>query len=654
MAKFETRLTVVQIGLGLAFVAAGVQAARLQLLHGSEYAAEAERSRNVREVLPARRGAIRDRNGIPLAITQEFFHIGLAPNEFGDATATLRAVAKALALPADRLRRDVRSGKNWLYYHGPFTAAQVEPLRPLKGVHLEGEYARFYPAQALARPLIGAYQADSGEGASGLELVLDSVLRGVPGEAMVQKDLAGRRYDSPSRRVRNPTPGGDVYLTIDAELQDIAEQGLHDALDALQADGGDIVFLDPRSGEVLALASRQAGGSSARPSSMTDPFEPGSTAKLFTAAALVALDRVDSTSSVSGFNGHWKMPIDSRGNTREFTDVHPEAGRLTLAKAVAVSSNIAMAQFSQRLGPAEQYDQLRAFGFGSPTGVEFPAESRGILLRPERWTTLTKPSLAIGYEFGVTPLQLAVAYAAIADDGILMTPALVREIRSPDGDVVYRHRPEPVRRAVSPEVAAELRLFLKGVVAEGGTGEMGQLANYPLLGKTGTARRFRDGAYVPGEVTASFAAMFPAEDPQLVVVVKLDSPRVGSGYGGTTAAPVVRRMLEQALASRRVAIDRARLTGDTVVRVPVRADRGTAEAETRPITVVAWPEVSDTVAPARVAVPAIAGLPARAAALALHRRGLRVELHGIGKVTRTLPAAGSKVDAGSTVTVWAQ
>ena len=655
MAKFETRLTVVQLGLGLAFVAALGQAARLQLVRGREYAAEAERSRNVREVLPAERGAIRDRNGVPLAITQEYYHVGLAPNEFGDPTATVRAVAQALGLPADRLRRDARSGKSWLYYHGPFTAAQVEAIRPLKGVHLEGEFARFYPAQALARPLIGSFQADSASGGSGLELVLDSVLRGLPGEAMVQKDLAGRRYEAPSRRVRAPVNGGDVYLTLDAELQDIAEQGLNDALEALQADGGDIVFLDPRSGEILALASRQAGGSSARPSSITDPFEPGSTAKLFTAAALVALGRVDSTSSVSGFNGHWNMPIDSRGNTREITDVHPEAGRLTLARAVAVSSNIAMAQFSQRLQPGEQYEQLRAFGFGSPTGVEFPAESRGIMLRPEKWTSLTKPSLAIGYEFGVTPLQLAVAYAAIANDGVLMTPALVREIRDPDGTVVYRHRPEPVRRAVSPEVAARLREFLKGVVAEGGTGEMGQLANYPLLGKTGTARRFRDGAYVPGELTASFAAMFPAEDPQLVVVVKLDIPRVGSGYGGTTAAPVVRRMLEQALASRRVAIDRARLTGDTVTpRAPTRATPGSASRPEPQVEVVPWPVRPDTTAKPSVTVPAVAGQGARAAVLALHRRGLRVDLRGLGRVTRTDPAAGATLTSGSTVTVYAE
>ncbi len=654
MAKFETRLTVVQVGLGLALLAAVVQAGRLQLVRGREFAGEAERARTVREVLPARRGAIRDRNGVPLAITQEYYHIGLAPNEFADPATAVRVVARALGIDADRIRGEMRSGKSWIYYHGPFTAAQVESIRALKGVHLEGEFARFYPAQGLARPIIGTLDPDSAVGGSGLELVLDSVLRGVPGETTVQKDRAGRRYDSPSRRLRSPIPGGDVYLTLDAELQDIAEQGLGDALEALDADGGDIVFLDPRSGEILALASRQSGGSSSHPSSITDPFEPGSTAKLFTAAALVALDRVDSTDAVSGENGRWAMPIDTRGTTRILTDVHPERGRVTLARAIGVSSNIAMAKFSQRLQPGEQYEQLRAFGFGSPTGVEYPAESRGILTRPERWTTLTRPSLAIGYEFGVTPLQLAAAYGAIANGGVLLTPALVREIRDNDGSVVYRHRTEPVRRAVSAEVATRLREFLRGVVAEGGTGEMGQLANYPLLGKTGTARRFRDGAYVPGEQTASFAAMFPADDPQLIVVVKLDSPRVGSGYGGTTAAPVVRRMLEQALASRRVAIDRARLTGDTGARAPRRDPGSAVEEVPRQSVVVPWPPVADTTRPAPVTVPSVAGQGVRTAALALHRRGLHVDLRGIGRVTRTDPVAGTAVPQRSTVTVYTE
>ena len=227
-------------------------------------------------------------------------------------------------------------------------------------------------------------------------------------------------------------------------------------------------------------------------------------------------------------------------------------------------------------------------------------------------------------------------------------------MRATDGSVVYRHRPEPVRRAVSTEVAAELRRFLRGVVAQGGTGEMGQLANYPLLGKTGTARRFRDGGYVSGELTASFAAMFPADDPQLVVVVKLDSPRVGSGYGGTTAAPVVRRMLEQSLASRRVAIDRARLTGDTGTRVTVRGPQGAAEEAPRPTVVVPWPPVADSTKPAPVTVPSVTGQGVRAAALALHRRGLRVDLRGTGRVVRMDPAAGSALTPGGTVTVWAE
>jgi cell division protein FtsI (penicillin-binding protein 3) len=654
MAKFETRLTVVHVGLTLAFLAAVGQAARLQLLRGNEFAAEAERARTVREVLPARRGAIRDRNGIALAITQEYYHVGLAPNEIADHGEASRVIGRALGMSADRVRRDLRSGRRWIYHHGPFTAAQVEPLRQIKGVHLEGEYARFYPAQGLARPIIGSFDADSNRGGSGLELVLDSILSGVAGEAVVQKDRAGRRYDSPARRLRSPTPGGDVILTLDAELQDIAEQGLADALVAMEADGGDIVFLDPRSGEILALASRQAGGSTSRPSTITDPFEPGSTAKLFTAAAFLTTGVVDTDDAVDGGNGKWEMPINSRGDTRTISDVHPVRGPVTLAKAIQVSSNVAMGKFSQRLRPGAQWEQLRAFGFGSPTGVEYPAESRGLLARPERWTELSRPSIAMGYEFSVTPLQLAAAYAAIANDGLLLTPALVREMRASDGSVVYRHRPEPVRQAVEPEIAAALRELLRTVVDSGGTGEMGQLANYPLLGKTGSARRFRDGAYVVGELTASFAAMFPADDPQLVVVVKLDSPRTGLGYGGTTAAPVVRRMLEQALASRRVSIDRARLSGDTATVVAATpAARPTVDAP-RTRQVVPWPMVEDTTPPARVTVPAVTGQGSRAAVLAIHRRGLRVDLRGVGRVTRTDPAAGATLVPGSVVTLFAE
>jgi cell division protein FtsI (penicillin-binding protein 3) len=469
------------------------------------------------------------------------------------------------------------------------------------------------------------------------------------------KDRAGRRYDSPARLIRDPVPGNDVTLTLDAELQEIAERGLDEALTDMRAQGGDVVFLDPSNGELLALASRQAGRSgfsSNRASTFTDPFEPGSTAKLFTAAALLKLGRVDDSDAVFAEGGRWAMPVTSSGRTRPITDVHRTTGNLTLGRAIQVSSNIGMAKFSLRLSAEEQYEMLRDFGFGTPTGAEFPSESRGRLARPDRWQPMyTRASVAMGYEFGVTPVQLAAAYGAIANDGLLLTPTLVREIRGPAGDLVYRHQPEPVRQVVTPEIAAKLREYLKSAASEGGTGEDAQLANYTLLGKTGTAVRFEGGRYVKGEYTASFAALFPADDPQLVVIVKIDNPQ-GKYYGGLTAAPVTRTMLQQALASRRVAIDRSRLADSNSARQPE------PEAETTlahsPRIVLSWPYRGPDSIRVATPIPGVVGRTTREAVLALHRDGFRVGLRGLGRVTRTAPPGGEIVKPGTIVTLWAE
>ncbi|HEX5634152.1 MAG TPA: penicillin-binding protein 2, partial [Gemmatimonadales bacterium] len=445
--------------------------------------------------------------------------------------------------------------ERYLYFHGPFTATEIDAVRKFKGVHPEGSYRRSYPSRTLAAPVIGRLDADSGKGGSGLERALDELLTGVPGEAVFLRDRLGRRFESPARRLRDPVPGHDVWLTLDFQLQDIAERALEDAVHELDAEGGDIVVLDPRTGEILAIASRQAGWGeqTARPTAFTDPFEPGSTAKLFTAAALLRLDKVDTTDKVHGENGKWSMPIGTGGRTRELNDVHKVDHEIDLADAVKYSSNIAMAKFSQRLTVTEQFSAMRDFGFGSPTGVEFPSESRGQLAPPEQWRAeYSRASVAMGYEFGVTALQLASAYAAIANDGVLLTPSLVREVRAHDGRLVYRHHPEPVRRVVSSEDAQELMRYLRLVVGEGGTAGGARLANYELAGKTGTARWFRNGRY--DGYRASFAALFPADDPQLVFIVKLDNPRKGSYYGGATAAPLTKQMLERAIASRVVSL----------------------------------------------------------------------------------------------------
>ena len=323
------------------------------------------------------------------------------------------------------------------------------------------------------------------------------------------------------------------------------------------------------------------------------------------------------------------MPVNSAGKTRKISDAHATHGTLTLSQAIRVSSNIAMAKFSSRLRPEEQFEMLRDFGFGTPTGAEFPGESRGILALPHRWQPMyTRASIAMGYEFGVTPVQLAAAYAAIANDGVLLAPTLVREIRDPSGELLYRHQPEPVRRAVTSEIARQLREFLREAAGTGGTGEQAQLSNYSVLGKTGTAIRFVNGRYVRGQYTASFAAIFPADHPQLVVIVKIDNPR-GSYYGGLTAAPVTRTMLQQALASRRVAIDRGRLAArdSTGPETPAPFARPAGP----PPVVVSLPYRAPQQSDAPRPVPDVAGRSIREAALALHRRGFRVSLRGLGR-----------------------
>ena len=654
MAKPSVRIAALQFGFLLAAGAILGRAAQLQIVQGDQWKEEAERRRTERVVLPARRGGIYDRNGVPLAITQEFYHVGIAPNELQDRGTAFRLLVRSLGVSAPALNREFRARKPWIYLHGPFNATQVQRLRRVNGIHLTGAYQRFYPSRDLARPIIGGLAADRPAGGAGLELSLDSILTGRPGEAVLLKDRAGRRYESPARETREPVPGNDVVLTLDAELQEIAERGLDQAIAETRSVGGDVVFYDPRTGELLALASRQSpGGGAPRASTFTDPFEPGSTAKLFTAAALLMRGRVDSADAVFAEGGVWHMPVTRSGRTRRITDSHAAKGSLTLAQAIQVSSNIAMAKFASRLAPEEQFETLRDFGFGTPTGAEFPSESRGRLARPDRWQPMyTRASMAMGYEFGVTPVQLAAAYGVIANDGVLVSPTLVREVRSPGGEVLYRRQPEPVRRVVTPEIAARLREFLRGAVEEGGTGGGAQLANYTVLGKTGTAVRFENGRYVRGRYTSSFAALFPADDPQLVVIVKLDDPQ-GNYYGGLVAAPVTRTMLEQALASRRVAIDRGRLaprdTSPSPAATPVPAD---PPADSR-IVAVGWPYQSQDSTPQPRPVPHVAGRSVRDAALALHRRGFRMRLQGMGTVLRTAPAGGELASPGASVTVWA-
>jgi cell division protein FtsI/penicillin-binding protein 2 len=356
---------------------------------------------------------------------------------------------------------------------------------------------------------------------------------------------------------------------------------------------------------------------------------------------------------VDGEDGIWTFQPPRGGRPYRITDVHVAREPLTLEMAIAHSSNIALAKFSQRLDPLLQFDMLRAFGLGTRSDVEFPVEASGAVPPLEDWRAgYTRESLSRGYELQVTAVQLAAAYGAIANGGVLYTPTLVREIRSPDGEVLYRHRPEPVRRVISPEVAATLRRYMQKAVGTGSSAEGLEIEEFKLAGKTGTARKVINRRYAIGKYVSSFAAIWPAERPELVAIVVIDEPK-GAYYGSQTAAPLTRRILMDAIASRNRALDFDRLAArDSTPRTGAAASTP-ARSGRRPVVAVRWPLANDRPAREVRPVPDVAGQPARAAVARLHAEGFRVAIEGLGTVASTVPGAGSAVRTGETITILA-
>jgi cell division protein FtsI (penicillin-binding protein 3) len=638
--KVPSRLTLIGLGFGLIALAVVGRAAQLQLVQGERWRERAAAQQTVGVALPSRRGTIFDRNGVALALSQETFGVGVAPRELDDPARAASLLAAAVSRPRDAVRAALRSGRVWVDWPGPFTWSAVAALRNLRGVYLQRRLERFYPRPDLAPRLVGRVDV-RGRGGSGLERALDSLLAGRGGSAVMLRDARGRMYPAPSRPSAEPVDGSDVVLTLDAELQEIAERALARALVDAKASGGDVVILQPGTGEILAIASiRGAGGTGGAVGVIGDPYEPGSTAKIFTAAGLLREHKATPHDTVFAEHGTWVV-----GKRRPIHDTHP-AGTLTLADVIRVSSNIGIAKLGARLTPAEQFQVLRDFGFGTPTGVEYPGEAAGRLRRPAQWTDESAASLAMGYELNVTPIQLAAAYGAIANGGLLLEPTLVKEVRERDGSIRWSHAPRPVRRVVTPDVARQLSAMLRNAVEEG-TGRRAALGTYAISGKTGTVRRNIRGHYVEGRYTASFVGLFPSDDPQLILLVKIDDPE-GDYFGGSRATPVTRAILEAALATPAVALDRS--------RIPQR--RAPAEsAVTRPgsaLTVtVAWPvpHPDSTGAPEARAIPDVEGQSLRAAARTLHRAGFKVRIEGWGDALGTTPAAGAEAAPGTTVVI---
>ena len=659
-AKAPSRLGVVHMAMAVFFIAIVAQAARVQLIHGSAWQKRAERQQTTDREIPAPRGRILDETGRVMAQNNDKVRLDITPREVRER-AKLEAILLRAKVPMTTIARIRDQRLKNVTVPGTFLRVDVAGALGMKGVHVTPFVERAYSASRAARQIIGRVGID-GQPTDGVELALDALLKGKPGHATLVRDVQRRSFESPTSPGIAPVEGNTVMLTINQELQEIAENALADAVSKMGAESGDIVVLDPHTGEIRAMASRR-GDTAVTTAAITEPFEPGSTLKPFIAAGLMERGLVQAADSVDTDNGTLEL------NGRTITDDH-RIGRAPLSDVIRMSSNVGIVKFAQRLSPRDHYETLRDFGLGTPTGIEFPSEAGGTLRPPAMWGKQSAASMSIGYELSVTPLQLAIGYAVFANGGKLVEPTLVKEIHAADGTVRYRHKTRVIRRVISEDVARGVREMLKEVVRNG-TATEADIDEYVLAGKTGTPRGMVDGRYGSGLYNPNFVSLFPADDPQFVIAVRLSNPS-SSIYGGKTAAPVTRAIIEAAVASPRAALDRRRLAAARQEpEAPRQASRleiaGSAEQAGETAAVIEpmpeEPKAESVVVPLPSApvkpvtgvprtVPDVRGMSLRDAVRTLHSAGFRVGYSGRAgsrTLAATFPAAGSVVRQGSLI-----
>jgi cell division protein FtsI (penicillin-binding protein 3) len=669
--KTPSRLTIVYGSLIVFAMAIVIKSGYEQLFRHNYWSRIGQRQHYASSGLPAPRGLILDEAGHTLVESREMVRISVAPRQVKHRNVLARDLRLASVDPRF-VSMSLDTARKWVDIPGAYLPMDVAPAISLAGVYSKPVMDRVYATSGGIRRIVGRVGPD-GKALDGIELALDSLLRGDTATVRIARDKSGHALGAPIGS-DDPTPGNTVVLTINRELQEICDRALSVAVDSLHANGGDIVVMNPTNGDILAMASNRLDPAAVANTAVTEPYEPGSTMKPFVAARLIALGLATPDATIDTYGGRYTID----GRTITDADEHPSV--LSLTDVIKHSSNVGIVRFAERLTVRQKFELLRDMGFGTATAVSLPAESPGILRDPMRWTPQSASSVMMGYEVSVTPLQMVAAYSSIANGGELLAPNIIKEIRAPDGTVLYQEHRRVVRRVMTPQVAQAVRTMLRDVVASG-TSTQADLATLDVAGKSGTALRNAHGRYIAGSYNASFVGLFPDDRPQFVILVKLDNPQMGF-YGGIVAGGVTNVVLRAALAARDAALNRSELVSSVHAPRPDTTAAGraaarlreagqrridsvaiadslrdaaqTAPADSDPRTggyyVVKLPVVNRPVPPvvSPRAVPDVSGLPLRMAVRALHAAGFRVQLVP-GAPANSVPVAGTMLEPGRVV-----
>ncbi len=661
------RLRIILVGLGLGLLMAVIcgRFFQLQVIKGAELREEADREvQKLCPVLPVR-GHILDRRGTELAISTRVYSVVAHPKKIKHPARLSRELAPVLGIAPKDLKALLGSEEAFVWVKRHLTPEKEEAFRAWQDkvekrtpapdgdgrrdedwIYLLPEARRYYPQQALAGHVLGFCNID-GRGLEGLEYQFDEELYGKPKKVQRMVDARGRCVITEEKAWDPEVMGHNLVLTLDRTIQYIAEKELMRGVEKWHAAGGLVMVMRPQTGEILAMAQvptmdpnrfAHFPAEVRRNRLLTHALEPGSSFKIFIAAAALDAGIVKPADKFHCENGIWHLTAKE-----VIHDVHPYGG-LTVQGIIQKSSNIGAAKIASKCGGARLHDYLKAFGFGDKTGIHFPGENAGLLknLRLAR-SPLDRATCAFGQGVSVTPLQLTAALAAMGNEGVLMEPRLVKEIVNARGEQVQEFGPRPARRVLSVETARQMLAIMETVTQQGGTAVGAAPAGFTAAGKTGTAQKLVGRAYSHSKFNSVFIGLVPADNPVLVISVIIDESK-GSIYGGVVAAPIFREIAAQAL----------RVLGyyPPTPNAPVLASLlpAVAHAQSEPEVKPTPPPTAASQGPLTV-MPDLRGKTIRQVLDLLHRSGIRCRLEGSGLAVSQDPAPGSPIAPGDICSV---
>lgn len=654
----------------------------IQFVRGDELRQKAKEQWTRDAPVEPKRGTIYDRNMNPLAISASVKSVMASPPDIKDVEKTASLLSPVLNIDKEALVKTLQDAKTKkkgsIFIKRKITDEEAEAVRKLnlKGIYFTEESKRFYPEKNLASHVLGFTGIDS-QGLDGVELIYDKYLKGTPGRIISEKDALSRELPFGLEKYIPPEEGLNLVLTIDKVIQYIAERELEKAIAENNAKRGTIIVMDPKTGEILAMANKpdydpndykNYPSSLWRNSAVSDVYEPGSTFKIVTSAA--GLEEGVVRPEDRFYDPGYILVAGVRIKCWR-AGGH---GSQTFAQVVQNSCNPGFVEVGSRLGKDKFIKYIKGFGFGETTGIDLPGEAKGIF-NPEKIGPVELATISFGQGISVTPIQLITAVATVANDGKMPAPHVAKALVDKEGKVIYEFKPRVVRQVISKETAVELKKLLESVV-ENGTGGRAKVEGYRVAGKTGTAEKYADGKYV-----ASFVGFAPADDPQFVVLVIIDEPSTGIYYGGQIAAPVFQKVMADILKykgvkpelpseepketvkvpdvrnlyvedARRILVQHqlsARVEGEGLIvydQVPA------PDSEVKSGSTVIL-KVSDSKSDKNPAtVPDLTGRTIREASEILNAVGLKIDIKGSGFAVRQNPPPGAEVEIGTVVQVF--